>query len=117
MSIKLEPLPDGSLSAELQRRLDTALEFEGWQEAEMIYHEVHGALAGAEAPRKARALMDHARVLRRVGKAEQAAVCEAKAEALMGGPIEREAEALSSTDELQQAPRQARGWFSKFFGK
>jgi hypothetical protein len=109
--MRLEPLDPSLLDVELKRRLDVALEFEGWQEAETIYAEVHLALKGANPTARARALMDHAMVLRRTGKEQQAVECEASAEILVGGAIEREALPKSSVDELKEAEQKKKGWF------
>lgn len=115
--IRLEPLPSSLMDAELERMLSTALEYEGWQEAETIYSQVHAALAHAEPKFRARALMDHARVLRQVGKEEEAARCEAEAEEIMGQPIEREAAPKSSVDELKESELKRAGFFGRLFGK
>ncbi len=113
--MRLDPLPKGSLDPELERRLEIALEFEGWQEAETIYGEVHPALDGADAVRRARALMDHAAVLRRLGKESEAMARESEAEKLVGGPIDRDPVAKSSVDELAEDSKKKQGWFKKLF--
>ena len=109
--MRLEPLDPGLVDAELKRRLDTALEFEGWQEAETIYSELHAALKSAPPAAQARALMDHAAVLMRLNKEPQARALEAEAEALVGAPIEREEQLKSSVDELKEAEAKKKGWF------
>jgi hypothetical protein len=117
-AFKLDALPESSLSPELWRQLATALEYEGWQEAATLYAQVHAALAGAAAPLRAKAMMDHAAVLRRVEKGAEAASLEAEAEALLGGPIEREVGPKSSVDELRQGEAETgglKGLFKKFF--
>lgn len=108
--MRLEKLDLSLLDAELKRRLDVALEFEGWQEAETIYAQVHVALASAPITQRARALMDHAAVLRRLDKATRAADMEASAEKILGDAIEREAAQKSSVDELREAEKK-KGWF------
>ena len=116
--LKLDPLPESSLPPELWRQLATALEYEGWQEAETLYGQVHSALADAPAPLRARALMDHARVLKRVDKPAEALEREAQAEALLGAAIERDEEAKSSVDELKESESKVTGLraiFKKIF--
>jgi len=115
--MRLDPLPKGLLDAELERMLATQLEYEGWQEADTLYKQVHAALASADPKLRARALMDHAHVLRQVDKAEAASRMEAEAEALAGGPIEREEAPKSSVEELQEKEAKKPGLFGRLFGK
>jgi hypothetical protein len=115
--IRLPPLPAGLMDAELERMLATALEYEGWQEAETLYSQVHPALAGSAPELRARALMDHARVLRQLDKPGPAAAREAEAEAVLGQPIQREEAPKSSVDELKEREAKSRGFFGRFFGK
>jgi hypothetical protein len=115
--IRLEPLPSGLVDAELERMLSTALEYEGWQEADTIYMQLHRALVNADPKFKARALMDHARVLRQVGHSDQAVEREAEAERMMGQEIEREVVPKSSVDELKEKERKRGGFFGRLFRK
>jgi hypothetical protein len=115
--MRLEPLPDGLLDPELRRMLATQLEYEGWQEADMLYGQVHAALATAEPKFRARALMDHARVLREVGKEAKASELEASAEAMVGGPIERDEVPKSSSEQLKESQERKTGFFGRLFGK
>jgi hypothetical protein len=115
--MRLDPLPSGIMDAELERMLATQLEYEGWQEAETLYKSVHLALAGADKKLRARALMDHARVLRQTGKEAEAAAREGEAEALLGEAIEREALPKSSVEELNESAGKKRGFFGRLFGK
>ena len=108
--MRLEPVDPSLLDSELKRRLDVALEFEGWQEADTIYAAIHLALKDANPAVRARALMDHAAVLRRVGNENEAAKAEASAESLVGAPIEREEAPKSSVDELREAAQKRKGW-------
>jgi hypothetical protein len=115
--LRLDPLPAGLLDPELQRMLSTQLEYEGWQEADTLYKQVHAALANADSKLRARALMDHAHVLRQVDKAEAAAKLEAEAEVLVGGSIEREEGPKSSVEELKEKESKKPGFFGRLFGK
>ena len=115
--LQLPPLSRADIPHELWRRLSLALEYEGWQEAETLYHQIHTALAGAEPALRARALMDHSAALRRLSKESEAAAKEAEAEALVGGPIVRETGPKSSVDELNEKGRAQGLWarIRKFF--
>jgi hypothetical protein len=114
--MRLEPLPSGLLEPELQRMLSMQLEYEGWQEASLLYGQVHAALAQAEPRFRARALMDHARVLRQLEQEQGAAELEARAESLMGCPIERDASPKSSSEQLKESQAPKKGFFGKLFG-
>ena len=115
--MRLDPLPKGLMDAELERMLATQLEYEGWQEADTLYKQVHAALASSDAKLRARALMDHAHVLRQVDKEEAALKLEAEAMALVGGPIERDEAPKSSVDELKEKETKKPGLFGRLFGK
>jgi len=115
--MRLDPLPSGLMDAELERMLATQLEYEGWQEADTLYKQVHAALAQAEPKFRARALMDHARVLRQVDKESQAAALESQAEALLGQPIERDEAPKSSVEQLKEKEAKKPGLFGRLFGK
>lgn len=115
--MRLDPLPKGLMDAELERMLATQLEYEGWQEADTLYRQVHSALEGKDAKLRARALMDHAHVLRQVDKFDAAAALESQAESLVGSPIERDEAPKSSTDELKEKEARKPGLFGRLFGK
>lgn len=115
--IRLDPLPAGLMDTELERRLATALEYEGWQEAETVYALVHPALATCESKFRARALMDHAQVLRRLGKDASAETFESEAERVMGQAIEREEAPKSSVDVLKESQPKKKGLLGRIFGK
>ncbi len=113
--IELASIPANLIDADRQRRLATALEFEGWNEADNVYQEIFAEIQphACSSAVRARLLVDHALVLRRAGREAHAQQLETEAEGLLGGPFERPAIPLSSVDLLKKSDpaRSPRAWW------